>query len=165
MNTRTSRVLLALSVCLVFLSINGVIGGVLMLADPRGAPMGMPVSYLERTPFDSFIIPGLVLIFVWGCGSFVTLWGLWRRPQWPLLNRLSAPTGQHWAWTASVALGLALMVWLTVQVFTLPAVAVIQFILYALAALLVGLPLLPSMRRFYRLTGPARSSHRHQPVR
>ena len=125
--------------------------GVLMLADPNGAPMGMPVSDLERTPFDSYVIPGLVLLLLWGCGSLVTAFGLWRRPQWPLLIRLTAWSGQHWAWAASIALGLALLVWLTVQVFTLPAVAVIQYILYALAALLIALPLLPSMRRRYRL--------------
>lgn len=151
LNARPTTAQLILSVCLVFIGINGLVGGVLMLADPNGAPMGMPVSDLERTPFDSYVIPGLVLLLLWGCGSLVTAFGLWRRPQWPLLIRLTAWSGQHWAWAASIALGLALLVWLTVQVFTLPAVAVIQYILYALAALLIALPLLPSMRRRYRL--------------
>jgi hypothetical protein len=48
-------------------------------------------------------------------------------------------------------LGLALIVWLTVQVFTLPEMVAIQFILYALAALLIALPLLPPMRDYFRL--------------
>lgn len=151
MNThRPSRLLLTLSLCLLFLGINGIVGGVLMLSDPHGSPMGLSVSDLERTPFQSFLIPGLVLLLVWGGGSLLTLAGLWRT-DWQLLAALSRRTHQHWAWVCSILLGAGLLVWLTVQVFTLPSVAAIQFILYALALLLVGLPLLPAMRRYYRL--------------
>ena len=140
-----------LTICLLFLGVNGLIGGYLMLTDPNGAPMGMPVSVLERTPFQNFIIPGLFLLIVWGGGSLVALVGLWLRPQWSVLNTLIRWSKEEWAWDLSVGLGLALLVWLTVQVFTLPAVAPIQYILYALAVLLVGVPMLPSMRNYYRL--------------
>ncbi len=143
--------LLALSLCLLFLGINGFVGGYLMLSDPNGAPMGMPVSDLARTPFQNFFIPGLLLIFVWGCGSLLALIGLWLRPQWSLLSLPTRWTDEHWAWDLSLALGLVLIIWLTVQVFTLPAVAPIQLILYALAIALVVLPLLPQMRQHYRL--------------
>jgi hypothetical protein len=143
--------LLALSVCLVFLGINGFIGGYLMLSDPNGTPMGMPVSYLERTPFPNFYIPGLFLVFLWGCGSFVLLAGLWLRPRWSAFALLTFWTHEHWAWGLSVLLGLGLLVWLTVQVFTLPKMAVIQFILYALAVLLIVLPQLPPMRDYFRV--------------
>ncbi|WP_275944762.1 hypothetical protein [Phototrophicus methaneseepsis] len=37
----------------------------------------------------------------------------------------------------------------TVQVFTLPQMALPQYILYGFAVLIVGLPLLPAMRRSY----------------
>ena len=142
--------LLALSLCLLFLGINGLVGGYLMLMDPNGAPMGMPVSDLAQTPFQNYVVPGLILIFVWGCGSLLALIGLWLRPQLTLLNLASRLTHEHWAWALSLVLGLALLVWLTVQVLTLPNVAPIQFILYVLAALLVVLPLLPKMRQYYR---------------
>lgn len=148
---RPTLSLMVLSVCLLFLSINGFIGGYLMLSDPNGAPMGMPVSYLARTPFQNFFIPGLMLIFIWGCGSLLTLIGLWMRPQWAIFNRLTGWTDQHWAWDLSIALGIALISWLTVQVFTLPAIAPIQIILYALAIVLVALPLFPQMRQYYHL--------------
>lgn len=143
--------LLALSLCLLFLGINGVIGGILMLRDPNGAPMGMPVSDLERTPFQNFFLPGLWLIFIWGGGGFTALIGLWLRPEWLNFKFLRRLTHEHWGWTLSIVLGLALLVWLTVQVLTLPEIAPIQFILYGLAVLLVGLPLLPHMRQYYRL--------------
>src|SRR5579872_6785041 len=135
--------LIALSVCLLFLGVNGIIGGYLMLSDPYGAPMGMPVSVLERTPFQNYIVPGLCLILLWGGGSFLTLLGLWLRPQRLNVAMVSRLTHEHWAWTLSVILGLALLVWLTVQVFTLPAIAPVQYVLFSLAILLVVLPLLP----------------------
>ncbi len=58
---------------------------------------------------------------------------------------------EHWSWSLSLLLGLALLVWLTFQLFTLPAVAPIQYLLYGLAMFLVLTPLLPEMRRYYRI--------------
>jgi hypothetical protein len=148
-NHRPLIPLLVLSVCLLFLGINGLIGGYLMLSDPNGAPMGMSISVLERTPFQNFFIPGLWLLVVWGCGSLVILAGLWLRPKFSVLELVLFWTHEHWAWGLSVLLGLALLVWLTVQVFTLPAMAPIQYILYGLALFLIAIPLLPNMRRYY----------------
>lgn len=144
--------LLVLSVCLVLLAVNGFIGGYLMLADPNGAPMGMPVSLLERTLFHDFTIPGVLLIVIWGLGSLTTLIGLWARQASPVFSPLTDWTGEHWGWVASIVLGTGLFVWLVYQVFTLPEMAVIQYILFALALILIGLPLLSAMRRYYRLS-------------
>ncbi|MEZ4669292.1 MAG: hypothetical protein R3E39_15410 [Anaerolineae bacterium] len=153
MNTTASHrpllPLLLLSLCLVFLGINGFLGGYAMISDPRGAPMGMPVSTLQNTLFQDFFIPGLCLIVIWGCGSLLTLAGLWLRPHWLGLDTLSRLVHEHWSWEFSVLLGAGLLVWLSYQVFTLPEVAPIQIILFVLAALLVMLPLLPPMRRYY----------------
>jgi hypothetical protein len=155
MNTSITRrpliPLLMLSICLIFLGANGFIGGYLMLSDPYGAPMGMPLATLENTLFQNFTIPGLCLIFIWGCGSLLTLIGLWLRPQWPPFNGLNRWLHEHWSWGFALLLGLGLLVWLTYQLFTLPAVAPIQYVLFGLATLLVVLPLLPNMRRYYRV--------------
>lgn len=144
--------LLVLSVCLVLLAVNGFVGGYLMLADPNGTPMGMPVSLLERTGFQDFTIPGVLLIVIWGLGSLTTLIGLWARQSSPVFSTLTDWTGEHWGWVASIVLGSGLFVWLVYQVLTLPEIAVIQYILFALALILIGLPLLPAMRRYYRLS-------------
>lgn len=155
MNTSITRrplmPLLLLSICLVFLGANGFIGGYLMLSDPYGAPMGMPLATLERTLFQNFIVPGLCLIFIWGCGSLLTLIGLWLRPQWLPFNVLNNWLHEHWSWDFALLLGVGLLMWLTYQFFTLPAVAPIQYVLLVLAALLVILPLLPVLRRYYRV--------------
>lgn len=147
--------LIVLSICLIFLGVNGFIGGYLMLSDPYGAPMGMPVSVLQSTLFHNFIIPGIFLIVVWGAGSFIVLLGLWLHPQKPAFDLVTRWTREHWAWTLCVGLGMGLLIWLTYQVFTLPEIAPVQFILYALAILAVAIPLLPGMRAYYRLRNAA----------
>ena len=120
-----------------------------MLTNPN-APWGMPLSHLERTLFSDFTIPGLLLIVIWGLGSLVTLLGLWLRPQWSLFDDVLQWTHEQWVWALPLLLGTGLLIWLTYQIFTLPAIAPIQYMLYGLAALLVVLPLLPAMRRYYR---------------
>ncbi len=145
--------LLLLSVCLLFLGVNGLIDSYLMLSNLNDTVMGMPLSYLEQTPFDSWFIPGLCLLFIWGIGSFVILLGLWLRPDWSVFRVFTSWTHEHWAWALSILLGIGLLIWLTVQVFTLPSLAIIQLILATLAIVLVAIPFLPSMRQYYQLRG------------
>jgi len=153
MNTANSHrpvvPLLVLSACLIFLGINGILGGYLMLTNPTGTVIGMPVTYLERTPFTNWFVPGLWLIFIWGLGSFVVLAGLWLRTELSAFALLTFWSHEHWSLGLSILLGLALIVWLTVQVFTLPEMATIQYILYGLALVLIFTPILPSMREYY----------------
>jgi hypothetical protein len=154
MNTTMNRPtipLLILSVCLLFLAIGGFIGGYYMMSDPNGAPMGMPVSDLARTPFQNFLLPGLLLILIWGFGSLLVLTGLWVRPQWSVFSWLNSLTHEHWAWALSVTLGVGLVIWLLVQFSTLPAVAHVQYILVILALLLIMVPMAPSVREYYQI--------------
>lgn len=152
-NTHRPLYLLALlSLCLLFVGVGGFYGGIAMLGDPNGSPLGMPVSDLEVTPFQSYLIPGLILIFVWGCGSLLILASLWSRPQVALLDGFSHSVHEHWAWGLTILLGLALIIWVTVQVFTLPAIAPIQYVMYCLSLLIAGIPLLPQMRQYYRVS-------------
>lgn len=152
MNPRSHRPivpLLILSVCLIFLGGNGFIGGYYMLSEPNGAPMDIPISLLDATVFRSWVVPGLFLVFLWGFGSLIVLIGLWLRPHLSVFDRFTHLTRHHWGWGASVLLGLALLFWLAVQFFTFFDVAPIQYILGGLALILVMMPLLPGMRRYY----------------
>ena len=152
-NTHRPLILLTLlSLCLLLVGIGGFYGGIAMLGAPDGAPLGMSVTDLAATPFQSYRIPGLILIFAWGCGSLLVLASLWSRPQVALLDGFSQSVHEHWAWGLTMLLGLALIIWLTVQVFILPAVAPIQYVMYCLAVLIIGIPLLPQMRQHYRVS-------------
>ena len=63
-------------VCIILLLLNGIgafYGGLQLIADPSGAKLQLPLSYLDHSPFYDYLIPGIVLIVVNGVFSFVTL--------------------------------------------------------------------------------------------
>jgi hypothetical protein len=50
------------TVALAFLSITAIWGANLLMQDPTGRPMDIPVSLLQHSPFHSFFIPGMILL-------------------------------------------------------------------------------------------------------
>lgn len=54
----------------------------MLIADPTGGTMQMPLSLLEHSPFRSYLIPGIVLLLVNGFLSMVTIIVLLRRHPW-----------------------------------------------------------------------------------
>lgn len=56
----------ALLAVLVLQAVSAVGGGVALVAGPRGEVTGLPLSYLEGSPFDDYLVPGLILLLVLG---------------------------------------------------------------------------------------------------
>jgi len=52
-----------------FNGISGIVGGFLLVKDPSGAGLRMPLSWLDGTPFSSYLVPGLVLLVMNGLGN------------------------------------------------------------------------------------------------
>jgi len=86
----------------VLLSVGALAGGAALVLGPRGEILPLPVSALAGSPFDSYLLPGVVLFAVLGVGPLVAAYLARRRH--PL-----APT-------AALAVGLALLVWLAVEI-------------------------------------------------
>jgi hypothetical protein len=87
---------------LAFQGLSGVAGGIGMTFDPSGQSVQIPLEWLEGSPFSSYLLPGLFLLTVLGVGPLVTIFALWKR--------------RAWAWLASLAVGVLLLVWLGVEV-------------------------------------------------
>lgn len=70
---------------LLFNGIGALYGGWQLATDPTGGSMQMPLSYLQYSPFETYLIPGIVLFIANGIGSLVVL-GLMaaRSPYYPL---------------------------------------------------------------------------------
>lgn len=64
--------------------------------------MGLPVGPLDNTPFGNFFVPGLVLLLLFGLLPSVVSYGLYTR--------------RKWAWPAAIAVALALLVWVLIEV-------------------------------------------------
>ncbi|MBN8635307.1 MAG: hypothetical protein J0M07_08305 [Anaerolineae bacterium] len=154
MTTQRSRrpflLLVLLSAVLLFTAFGGIFGGIQLINDPTGSSMNMPLSALERTPFRDYTLPGYILMFVYGFGGVLSVYGLWTRARLPYDTLVSHWTHEFWAWDTSLLLGFVLMIWLTYQVIFYPAFAPIQFVMYGAAILLIGLPLLDPLREYFR---------------
>ena len=96
---RLARSAIALDV---FLAIGALAGGAALILGPRGEVIPLHIADLEGSPFDTFLVPGIVLFAVLGIGPLVAAYLGWLRH--PL-----APV-------ATVVVGAALLVWLAVEI-------------------------------------------------
>jgi len=69
------RVLFALHA---FVGIGAVAGGLGAVTNPRN-PMGVPVELLRNSPFEDYLIPGIILLTVLGFGNILSAYTLYRR--------------------------------------------------------------------------------------
>jgi hypothetical protein len=139
--------------CLAFLGISAAFGGIVLVANPSGGLIGMPISLLRFSPFEDFLIPGLILGIVFGIGSFAAILALWFRPSWSLASALTHTTGEHWAWSVPLVIGLGQVIWIVTQMLMMRGVSVLHFLYGGLGVLIVFLTLEPSLRKFFSL-GP-----------
>ena len=135
---------------LFFQGLSATPSGLMLVLDPTGGRMQMPLDMLRGTPFPNFLIPGLLLSIVLGLGAFFVLACLLTRPDWGWAQRLNPFREQHWAWTASAAFGLALMIWITVQVLMIGLGAFIQVFYFGVWLAILLLTLTPPVRDYLR---------------
>jgi hypothetical protein len=85
----------------IFLGIGALFGGIQFILAPDGHLLGIPLRMLAGTPFHSFLVPGILLFTFVGLGPMVAAALTARR-------RAVGPL-------AAFAVGLTLMVWITVE--------------------------------------------------
>lgn len=114
---------------LVLVAANAVYGGIGLIVNG----MGMPDDWLTRTPFDSWLLPGIALLVT---VAVPQLWGLavtWR--------------GGDRAPEAALLVGLALVVWIVVQLLVLRRYFFLQPVIAFLGLAEAGLGVAWARRR------------------
>jgi len=135
------------------LGIGGLYGGSMLLIDPTGELIGFSPDILERIGvIDSFLLPGLFLIIVMGITPLEIVVALIVRKRWELMTNLNPLKHYHWAWTASLILGIILVLWLSVQFWLIGLQHPIQAITGFIGISIIVLSLLPNVRTAYRLS-------------
>ncbi len=61
----------ALGALQVFIGLGALGGGFMLVRDPSGSALGVPISLIEGSPFPDFLIPGIFLLVVNGVGSMI----------------------------------------------------------------------------------------------
>lgn len=135
-----------LTALLAFQGVSAVGGGAAFLADTSGGFVGMGTEVLSSSPFTTFLWPGLLLSLGLGLPALVAAIGVQRRGRLKVAAVLERGTGHHWSWALSLAIGVALMTWIVVQLLLMTERTFLQPLMFTVGAGLVALPLLPSVR-------------------
>jgi hypothetical protein len=146
---------------LIFQGVGAIGGGSVMVVDPSGRGMGWDTGMLVDAPFTSFLWPGIILGVGLGLSALVVAFGVLRRPHVRSLGFLERRTRKHWSWAGSIGLGLSLMGWIVIQVNLITFRSFLQPLMFAVGAALLGIPLIPGVRRHLAIgtrPGPGRAT-------
>jgi len=128
------------------LGVGAVFGGGVLILAPDGRLLRMPLEILDHSPFSNFLLPALLLFICLGVFPLVVGYSLWRQPAWRWPNWLNPFQRQHWSWAASLAVGVAVIIWITAQVFWV-GLGWVHVLYLAWGGAIVALTLWPSVRR------------------
>lgn len=123
--------------CIIIQAISGVAGGIGLVSDPTGASLGIPQEWLSNSPFNDYLIPGVILFSVLGIfPAFVSV-GLWKE--------------KHWGWLGSLSLGIALIIWIIVEIIIIgyQSNPPLQLIYGILGIIILLVTSLSRVKRFY----------------
>jgi hypothetical protein len=144
--------LIALEVLLAFL---GFASGITFLLDPSGKTHGMDTAVLETTPIGDFTLVGLFFVACYGILPILAIYGLWKLPRWRWTDAANKWTGQNWAWTATAATGVILILWIAVEVMLIGSPngfpRFLQAMMTLLGIVILALVILPRVRAYTRL--------------
>jgi hypothetical protein len=136
---------------LAFLGISAIGGGGALIISPSGKLLGgLSLSLLKKSPFTDFLFPGIILFLVLGVLSCLVVFALIKRPKNKWAESLNFFKDMYWAWSFSIYIAFALIIWLQVEMFFIQAVNWLHnfYMIWAIAILFVSL--LPEVRSFYR---------------
>jgi hypothetical protein len=145
-------VLIALEVLLAFL---GFASGFTFFLSPSGQAHGMDRAILENTPVGDFTLVGLFFIVFFGILPCLAIFGLWKLPRWHWTDAVNKWTGQNWAWTATAATGVILILWIAVEVMLIGSPdgfpRFLQVMMTLDGVVILALAMLPRVRAFTKL--------------
>ena len=99
-NIRITAVILLLIV-----AVNALVAGYLFIIDPSGSTLQIPVSWLRYSPFNNFLIPGIILFTVNGVFNLIVATAT-------ILNLKKYPSLIVWQ-------GILLIGWIVIQIILL----------------------------------------------
>ena len=132
------------------LGVGATVSAIALIVAPDGHLIQLPLNLLAEAPFTDFQFPGILLFVFIGVYPLVVAFSIWRQPAWSLPHRINPFRSFHWSWTASLAAGVILMVWIIVQIQWVPLGFLHVFYLIW-AMVILGIGFLPSIRHYFTL--------------
>jgi hypothetical protein len=137
-----------LIVLLALLAINAFYGGISLMLAPDGSLLKMQPGWLDNSPFNSYFIPGLLLLLMNGVFPLVAVFGLITKSQNQILNRLNIYKNRCWGWTFAIYSGIITNSWIIVQQL-MAEYFILQTIIAGVGLLIIVTALLPRVMQYY----------------
>lgn len=117
----------SIGILLTLVGIGAVAAGLGLLLEPDGGGVGLPLDLLANSPFEDFLIPGIVLFAVNGIAS--------------LIGAVLAFRKHRYTGIATMVLGFAMLIWISTQVYWIGWQSWMQpaFLAVGLAEVVLGL--------------------------
>ena len=129
---------------LALLAVGAVQGGIAMVRDPL-TPLGMPTSFLDPAPIDTYFWPGVFLLAI-AAASLLTITGLLSGWRWKWAAGVEKAAGYRWPWLGALAIGTIMLVFELVELFMVPFHPVMHPLLISGSLAIIWLTVTPSTR-------------------
>ncbi len=144
---KTRNILLIL---LGFLALGALGGGVVLIISPTGELIGIPLTELKNSPFNNFLIPGIILFSVLGFIPLMLIFALLKKPEYGLAEQINLFKDMHWSWTFSIYIAFMLICWIQIQMMFLQSVHWLHTFYMFYAVVIILFALLPPIRMLYK---------------
>lgn len=106
-----------------FIALTAALSGLVMISNPDGSILNLPISLLENTPFKNYRTPGILLtVLVGGVNLMAVFYNMQRHP-----------TRYNWA----IAGGCMISVWILIQLLLIQAAHWLHFIYLGVGLLII----------------------------
>jgi hypothetical protein len=106
-----------------FIALTATFSGLIMMSNPDGSILKIPLSLLSGTPFKNFLLPGLLLTALVGVSNLIAVY----------YNILKHPLRYNWA----MAGGFMISGWIIVQMILINAAHWLHFIYLGIGILII----------------------------
>lgn len=111
-------------ILLVFTAVNALIAGILFIIDPSGALMQMSPDYIKNSPFDSYLIPGIILFLANGVLNVFTA--------------ISVFLKKRYSFVFVTIQGFILSIWIIIQIIMVDDINFLHITMFAIGFVLIA---------------------------
>lgn len=135
---------------LFLLALGAIAGGGALIIAPDGRLLEMPLSVLEKSPFENFLIPGIILFLILGVAPILTATGLIKKLNSSIAEKLNLLKDMHWSWTFTLYIAFADILWIQIQMQFIKSVSWLHTFYVFFGLLIILVALMQPVRNFYR---------------
>ena len=134
---------------LAFQGVMALIGGVAFLLDTSGDLFAMDTTTLASTPFDTYLVPGLMLLIPLGIVPLFVAWLVLRQPTYGWASGIEHATEHAAGWIGSIIVAVGVMVFIVIEYFYIDYFW-LQGLMFGVAVAILTFAVAPATSRHLR---------------